>query len=203
MPLTLDELDAIPYRDEHGRIVPADSWERPEQLDAIQYLKPHHRVLEVGGCYGVTSCVINHLLEDPTKHLVVEPRDCVIPAIQVNRDSHKAQFQTFHGAISRTPLRVKDASCFPCSEADATVKTKTLEEIEASTGIDFNALVIDCEGCIPQLLQENPALLTKLEIVLMEEDRPDIADYKLVYKLMEENNFERVKYGFHSVWVKR
>lgn len=98
---------------------------------------------------------------------------------------------------------MKDASCFPCSEADATVKTKTLEEIEASTGIDFNALVIDCEGCIPQLLQENPALLTKLEIVLMEEDRPDIADYKLVYKLMEENNFERVKYGFHSVWVKR
>lgn len=202
MPLTLKELDAIPYVDEAGRPVLGQSWERAEQLDAVKYIKPHHNVLEVGGCYGVTSCVINHLLQDPTKHLVIEPRHKMIQVIQENRKTHAAYFQVFHGAISRVPLKVVDASCFPCEARDANVPTKTIEQLQEQYGIAFNALVIDCEGCVPQVLHENPALVEQLELILMEEDRPDIADYKSVYALLGAKGFEKVKHGFHSVWMR-
>ena len=203
MELSLSDLDAIPYVDEAGRQVLGPKWERAEQLDAVHFLQPHHRILEVGGCYGVTSCVINHLLADPSKHLVIEPREKMIQVMHKNRESHKARFHTFHGAISRTPLKIVDASCFSCSEVESNVKTKSVEELEAQYDIDFNALVIDCEGCILHLFRENSALLSKLEIILMEEDRGDICNYKEVYEILDTFNFLRVKQGFHSVWKKQ
>ena len=47
--------------------------EIPEQLMACQFLREDDCVLELGGSLGRNSCVINTILNDKTKHVVIEP----------------------------------------------------------------------------------------------------------------------------------
>lgn len=50
----------------------ADSYELPGRVLAKRYLSPMATVLELGGCIGVVSCVINRVLQQPRRHVVVE-----------------------------------------------------------------------------------------------------------------------------------
>ena len=82
--LTLNELDAIPYVDEHGKEIDIKC-EREEQYVAHDFIEPNSTVLELGGRYGMVSAVINHKLEKPRHHVVVEPDTTVLSALKQNK----------------------------------------------------------------------------------------------------------------------
>ena len=66
--------------------------ERDEQTLVRRHIRPDHCVLELGSRYGTVSCMINSLLDDPTRHVAVDPATEVLPALMRNRESMAVNF---------------------------------------------------------------------------------------------------------------
>lgn len=181
-------MDAVPYLDEDGHEVNHRHVERNEQLIAWQYVAADDRVLELGGRYGTVACLANNRLDDPTRHVVIEPDARVIPALLLNRASHT-------GYDTRTVPA--------CCGQDA-VPRMSLDDVVALQGFGFTALIADCEGCFERFLRENDgAHLDTLRMVSYEKDVPCACDYGWVGGELVRRGFECVRDGFHTVWTKR
>ena len=61
-------------------------------------------VLEMDARYGTVSCVISKVLNDPTKHVAVEPDSTVIEALTENKKNNNGQFFIYNGVISKYGL---------------------------------------------------------------------------------------------------
>ena len=66
-------IDRIPYVDEHNTVIDHRTHERNEQELALRFIPRDATVLELGARYGTVSCVINSILNDPTRHVAVDP----------------------------------------------------------------------------------------------------------------------------------
>jgi FkbM family methyltransferase len=150
----------------------ADTYELPERELVLKHLPPDSRVLELGGCIGVLSCVINGLLRDRAAHVVVEANPSLIPFLKRNRDVNGAEFSIEQCIVSRDPeaalaldvnmdssKRSKDGLIAP---------TRTFEYIETYYRQSFDALVIDIEGAESDFIRENKAKLQEIELVVIE-----------------------------------
>lgn len=206
--LTLNELDAIPYLDEHGNIIDVKC-EREEQYVAHDFIEPNSTVLELGGRYGMVSAVINHKLEKPTKHVVVEPDTTVLPSLKQNKQSHQCHFRIVHGIVSKKPQflsqngyatqttskRVSDAS---------PVQVFSIEDIQKKYKLRFDTLVADCEGCLGTFIEENKSFVThQLKYIMFEADMPNVCDYSKIRRLLHQAGFRLVVKGFVSFWRKQ
>ena len=60
-------------------------FEKEEQMLIRTYIPSDATVLEMGARYGTVSCVISQVLNDPTKHVAVEPDSTVIEALTENK----------------------------------------------------------------------------------------------------------------------
>ncbi|MCA9137824.1 MAG: hypothetical protein KDB00_13725 [Planctomycetales bacterium] len=205
--VSLAQLDAIPYESEKGeRLNPVD-WERTEQIDARHYVRPDHQVLELGGCYGVVSCVINQILNNPECHVVVEPEQAVIPALRRNRDAHQAHFQIFNGIVARQPTIIKGEglSRWTESSAQGNIPNLTFNQIEQRFGTKFTCLVADCEGGLERFIRDFPEFADNIDTILFERDREyddsgTQCDYGYVEKFLLSKSFHQIKRGSHPVW---
>src|SRR6056300_408093 len=75
-------------------------YEKEEQFLVRTYLPRDAQVLELGARYGTVSCVISEVLQDPTKHVAVEPDPSVIEALLHNREENGGKFHIFNGIVS-------------------------------------------------------------------------------------------------------
>lgn len=204
--LTLQELRSIPYTTENLYFwLNPHVWESEEQEDGFTYIQSHHRVLELGGCYGLASCAINQRLTDQTHHVVVEPEESVQPALIRNRDTHNSYFKVFQGIIAKQSARIEGESFNRRTVAapDGTIVHKTVEELEAEVGFQFNCLVADCEGALEQFVRDFPELFDRLEQFMFERDRQDVCDYEFIETFLRKKGFHCIKEGFHSVWTRQ
>jgi hypothetical protein len=207
--LTLAELDAIPYLTETGYPLNPEAWERIEQLDALRFIRDDHRVLELGGCYGLVSCVINHRLKHPSQHVVVEPAVPVIEALQRNRETHLASFHIYNGVVARRSAVIKGDGLGRWTESadEGPVPHLTIEAIETCYGVDFNCLVADCEGALEIFVKDFPAFFDKVDTFLYERDREwdgstVLCDYPQIESFLRQKKFRQLKAGSHCVWAK-
>lgn len=205
---TLEELDQIPYYTEKGVQIPSKNVEREEQVDATLYIPAHAGVLELGGRYGLAAAAINHQLDNPTHHVVVEPDSSVQDALQRNRDSHNCFYSIVPGVISRKPMYFNSYgfSSF-CSEVpnDSPVKTMTLEEVKELYGMfQFTHLVADCEGGLLDFFKENTEFVGSLEGIYFEKDTKGgmKMDYDSFIVFLKEKGFTNKKTGFREYWEK-
>ena len=164
-------------------------------------------VLETGARYGTTSCFIAALLGNSGHLVSVEPDSSVWSALEENRQTHNCQFWIVHGVIAESAdtgnsTTVSDSGgvpyrhtnqgyasrTFPSPSAsssssgsyDPSVSRRawTLPEISTITGLHFDTLVIDCEGCIQFLFPlslSSAALARRLEhvrMMIIEADMP-------------------------------
>ena len=207
--LSLDELDAIEYKNERGYIIQSKYIEREEQLDAQEYIPAHATVLELGGRYGLAAAVINHQLENPLAHVVVEPDPTVQEALQKNRDSHLCHYSIFYGVVSRKPMYFTQQgfSSF-CSSAptETPVQTLSLEKLMERYGIQrFTHLVADCEGGLIDFFEENKEFLKTLEGIYFEKDNKFNVevDYTPFLHYISECGFVQKKSGFREYWERK
>ena len=103
-----NRIDGIPYYNEDGNTIDHRMLERDDQMIAWSYVLPSDRVLELGGRYGTVSCLVNNRLDDPTKHVMIEPDDKVIAALLRNRDSHNSFFSVYQNVISSQDMMLTD-----------------------------------------------------------------------------------------------
>ena len=69
------------------------------------------------------------------------------------------------------------------------VKTITWEELRYKYRIDFDTLILDCEGAFYYILQDMPEILQNINMILMENDYHDIAHKEYVDHVLTQNHF--------------
>lgn len=179
--------------DEHGQYIPYERIEVQEQHDANYYIRPDDKVLEIGARYGGVSITINKILKNKRNHVAVEPDSTVWEALEKNRDRHWCEFQICKGAISERPLKINDGGYegfgnYTSQENDGNIELFKISDFN----IDFNVLVVDCEGAFENFYNENKDFFKGLRLILYEKDRPEVCDYDKLEKEFIDMGFKKV-----------
>tara|TARA_Y100000996_G_C22536779_1_gene648559 strand:- start:212 stop:919 length:708 start_codon:yes stop_codon:yes gene_type:complete len=181
------ELSKYPQNDIKHRF----NIERPEQELIAKYLPKDCCVLEMGGESGTTSLIINKILKDPTKHVLVEPSRGSIPKLQYVKNLYNTKFHIVHGFVGKNKeSHIKLwPECQYCTMVD-------LIDLEKLVNQKFDVLVIDCEGAFYNILHDMPHILNDIKLIIIEMDGPD-TDVPFVRNKIRENNFELIHSQAH------
>jgi hypothetical protein len=153
-----------------------------------KYLLPSDSVLELGGRFGTTSCQIAAKQDNSGRLVVVEPDQLVWNLLAQNRIEHSCNFWIFHGVISNAPVIIESANyatraVTPGSDEIGKKHAGFMhfDTIQERTGVHFNALLIDCEGCINAIFRNKQgdasmktitSYLSNVEVIILEADMP-------------------------------
>jgi FkbM family methyltransferase len=200
--MKFEELDKIPYINEHGIVIYHTIVEREEQLHVLQYVPADATVLELGARYGTVSCVVSSVLNEPTHHVAVEPDVTVRTSLQHNRQTHDGKFAIYDGVVSRFPVYImRDGYCTRvCTSGKASCQAKNMsyDDLEKTYNMKFDCIVADMEGAFLTFLQENQSKLAGINSVLFESD--GACDYNEVKRILKDSGLTEILSGFHSVW---
>jgi len=177
--------------------------EFPEQKMATRYLKGNEKVLEIGGNVGRNSLIIAHLLGyNATNFVTLESDSHIASQLRENRDANNMQFHIENSALSKRKLIQKGWETFVSDEVmDGyhTVPTITWDELKAKYNIEFDTLVLDCEGAFYYILQDMPEILDNINLIIMENDYKDFSHKLYLDDMLRKNNF-RIDYSESGGW---
>jgi len=189
--------------------------EVPEQKMAITYLTGNEKVLELGGNIGRNSLVIASILHD-SRNLVTLESDLIIAEQLIeNKELNNLNFIIEGSALSKRKLIQKDWNTEisdVLKEDYKWVNTITFDELKNKYNIDFDTLVLDCEGAFYYILIDMPEILNNINLIIMENDYHDVSYKQYIDLTLLNNNFYRdyVEVGgwgccnnnFFEVWKK-
>jgi glycosyl transferase family 25 len=196
------------FYDESLNIIDTSTYETTEQWIADTFISREAVVLELGGRYGVVSVHINKKLNNTKNHCVVEPDRAVFKQMFCNILQNKCKPHVFNGVISKTPLFFKQNGTASIAREDKCscdayiVPNKSLDQLISETGLKFDTLVADCEGCLEKFIDENIKYLDTFKMITFEEDCHDYCDYEKIKRILGEHKFICIRPGGHSVWTR-
>ena len=185
--------------------------ELPEQLIALKYLTGNEKVLEIGGNIGRNSLLIGYILnQNNNNNLVSLESDAdVAKKLVENRDLNKLDFKIEASALSNKKMiqKIGDADLGGSTivsdivpEGYMSVNTITFNQLLLKYGINFDTLILDCEGAFYYILMDMPEILNNIKLILVENDYLDIKHKKYVDKVLKSNNFVRVHNEACDCW---
>lgn len=195
--------DELNFVDELGNSIDVLDYERPEQVLNVKFIPSEAKVLEIGGRYGVASCFINKCLNEDNKknHVVVEPDTTVLNALKRNRKTNGCEFEIFNGTVSEEAL-----SLIPCGSAtrsqpdnSSLIEYMTYQEIQKEYKIEFDTLVVDCEGFFETFLDAFHVDMNSIKYIFLEYDFPNLSNYDRVENILTDLGF-RIEYQQFSHW---
>jgi FkbM family methyltransferase len=149
--------------------------------------------------------------------VVMECDNEIAKQLTENRDLNRMNFNIENTALSKRKLVQKGWETMICEDNVLPigynwVNTITLDELRAKYNIEFDTLVLDCEGAFYYILMDMPEILDNIKLIIMENDYQNIDHKKYIDKILTENNFS-VDYAesggwgacynnFFEVWVK-
>jgi FkbM family methyltransferase len=132
-----------------------------------------------------------------------------------NRELNNFNFHIESSALSNRKLIQKGWDTKPSEtleEGFTLVKTITLAELKNKYNIEFDTLVLDCEGAFYYILMDMPELLNNINLIIMENDYWEIDKKNYIDDILKQNNFyvDYVESGgwgpcysnFFEVWKK-
>lgn len=167
--------------------------EYPEQKMVLQYLTGHEKVLEIGANIGRNSLIIASILENKQNFLTLECDTDIAKQLQENRDLNSFDFHIEKSALSKRKLIQKDWDTMPSDvllDGYKWVDIITLDELRIKYPIQFDTLVLDCEGAFYYILQDMPAIMDNIQLIIMENDYYEISKKQYVDEML-------TKYGFY------
>tara|TARA_B110000259_G_scaffold184524_1_gene231757 strand:+ start:1616 stop:2194 length:579 start_codon:yes stop_codon:yes gene_type:complete len=145
----------------------------------VKHLKHDDCVLEFGGSIGRNSCVINTILSDKTKHVVVEPSTRELNTLLKNRERNKLGFLVENSAISDVQLYSKVWNTYDTPvNGSVPVKCITYDVFKKKYNLPFNVIVIDSEGSFVNTMKTSPDILDNIRMIIMEHDFITEDDYE-------------------------
>jgi len=202
------------FIDENGDVM-KDYVEKREMNIAQKFIDPESTVLELGARYGTVSVITNKKLRDPTKHVVVEPDSAVWEALESNRDFHDCQFGVVKGVLSKKPSFLKRTrnkyANFISSRSDGEkVRNFDFDQLQRDYGLLFDTLIIDCEGCMEQLMKDFPNILDNINFITFEQDYDCASkpagspkcNYDWIKAELRRRDFKQHSDAHHQVWHK-
>jgi FkbM family methyltransferase len=150
-------------------------YESAERKLIRRFLRPDDRVIELGGCIGILSCLVNSRLTSPVNHLVVEANPELIPILSRHRAINGAGFRIEECAVSSEPevdlavhrLMTHSSVFAQCDARLIKVRGRSLADLHYSHG-PFNTLLIDVEGSELEVLRDSRHLLRDYRLVIIE-----------------------------------
>ena len=191
--------------------------EYPEQLLSVMFVNPNDYVLELGGNIGRNSCVIGKILKDSNNLLVIESDPLSVSKLEENKNINSLSFKIEGSAISKIPLIQNEWNTKPqindvVPEDWKIVNTITWNELKLKYNMNFNVLVVDCEGALYYMLKDEPEFLNGFETIIIENDFTDIKHKEFVDEEFKRYNFKSIfkisgGFGpcynyFYEVWKK-
>jgi len=185
--------------------------ENPEHALVRRWLPANATVMEFGARFGTTTCEIAKKLENSGRLVTVEPDDKVWTALEANVKTHQCHAHVLRGAVSSKPLFMLGSGYGGRSSLDTKndmashankEPTFTFDEVEQASGLKFDTLLIDCEGCAQDMMDQiGPKIESQIKLVLLEADMPaniggdcthHCMDYEKFFSFLQKNNFEKV-----------
>jgi FkbM family methyltransferase len=166
--------------------------ELPEQKMSVRYLKGNEKVLEIGGNIGRNSLVIASILQDSTNLVTLECDINVANQLIENRDLNNFNFYVEKSALSNRSLIQKGWETIPSDtliDGFTWVDTITFNNLKMKYNIEFDTLVLDCEGAFYYILMDMPEILNNIKLIIMENDYWDISKKEYVDEILIKNNF--------------
>jgi FkbM family methyltransferase len=152
-----------------------NDYERDERELIRRWVRPEDRVLELGACLGIVSCVTNKLLADKSRHVVVEANPFCIPTLYRNKELNQSGFLIEHCAVGNEPevtfylhpVYIVGGSSQRASNRPVRLPSKSLRQLERERG-PFTALIIDVEGSEREIFADSKELLQQYRLVIVE-----------------------------------
>jgi len=196
--------------------------ELPEQIMAATYLKGREKVLEIGANIGRNSLVIAHILKScgNNNFVTLESDTDISKLLEHNRNINNFNFAIENSALSKRNLIQSGWNTIVGDEVldgYKKVNTITLNELRHKYKIDFDTLVLDCEGAFYYILMDMPEILDGINLIIMENDYTDVERKQYVDSVLSSNGFS-VDYtrsagwatfiktcyeNFYEVWVRK
>lgn len=184
----MDELEFI-----HSQLIFTGNikTEIPEQIMTVKHLKHDDCVLEFGGSIGRNSCVINTILSDKTKHVVVEPSTLELNILLKNRESNQLGFIVENSAISNVQLYSKHWYTYETPVSGSVpVKCLTYNVFKKKYNLPFNVIVIDSEGSFVNMMKTSPDILDNIRMIIIEHDFNTEDDYEYFKKTLLSKGYK-------------
>ena len=166
--------------------------ELPEQKMVVRYLTGNEKVLEIGGNIGRNSLIIASILQDDTNLITLECDANIANQLTENRDLNHFNFHIENTALSNRKLIQKGWDTMPSDtllDGYSWVDTITLDGLKNKYNIEFDTLVLDCEGAFYYILMDMPELLNNINLIIMENDYWDISQKQYVDEILKKNHF--------------
>jgi len=190
--------------------------ELPEQGMVVRSLKGNEKVLEIGGNIGRNTLVIAHILgENNNNFVTLECNEDIAKQLTENKLLNNFIFNIEQSALSNRKLIQQNWYTKPSETLENEynwVNTITFNELKTKYNIEFDTLVLDCEGAFYYILMDMPEILNNINLIIMENDYNDISHKIYIDDILIKNNFYRdyVESGgwepcyinFYEVWKK-
>lgn len=152
-----------------------DLYEWAERKLVNKYVRQDDRVIEIGACIGVVSCVTNKKLKEaPDRHVVIEPNPALISYIEKNREINGCGFSVEQCLITDeadpifyTSSHISKGSAYELSDHRVKVKPYRIADLNRKYG-NFNVLIMDIQGGEADLLELERDALADLRLVIAE-----------------------------------
>jgi|DEB0MinimDraft_6_1074348.scaffolds.fasta_scaffold43152_1 hypothetical protein len=173
---------------EHGKPINLKI-EIVEQELVQKYIKPEDRVLELGARYGSVSIRTNKIVNDKSSHYVVEPDSAIWECLENNMKINDCNFNIIKGVIAKDKYSVCQKNYSTYTYKDENSKTQSYDLPD----VDFNVLIVDCEGFFQTFYEENKSLFPKLETIIFEGDEPQRCDYDYLLSEFDKLGFKVIE----------
>tara|TARA_A100001037_G_scaffold279240_1_gene280900 strand:- start:119 stop:790 length:672 start_codon:yes stop_codon:yes gene_type:complete len=129
-------------------------WEKDE-AESAKYIDPNSSVLELGGCLGIVSLLVNKKLNNPNKHIVLEPNPRLIPFMETIKADNDGQYEIVNAFLS-TSEETRDFSLHPNHIMGGQLGKRagfetiqcsgvTMSALEEKYNTTFNTIIMDIE----------------------------------------------------------
>lgn len=191
--------------------------ELPEQEMVVRFLSGHEKVLEIGGNIGRNSLIIGSILGTNANNFVTLECDTNSAGIlRQNRDLNNMKFHIEESALSNRRLIQKGWDTIASEKllpGYHNVNIISWNDLKNKYNIEFDTLVLDCEGAFYYILMDMPEILNNISLIIMENDYWDITHKKYIDNVLTQNNFfvdfvqsggwGPCKHNFFEVWQRR
>jgi len=178
--------------------------ELPEQKMVVSYIKGDEKVLEIGGNIGRNSLVIGSILaKKGNNHFVtLESNTIISEQLRENRNNNGLQFFIENSALSQRKLIQRGWNTIVSDEflqGYDPVQIISWQNLKDKYEIEFDTLVLDCEGAFYYILMDMPEILDNIKLIIMENDYWDLSHKEAIDQVLFEKGF-KVDYSEAGGW---
>jgi len=212
--IKLDITEAIKYNSEDFKKIiltrlENNEWEK-EESKIVNYLRDDSIVLELGGCIGYLSCLMNKVINN--EHFVLEANPKLISTLKKNKKINGCDFKIINSVliedenIKTVKFNIDNRSILGSSIEvlpkgrlleEVILPTITIDQIERNNNINFNVLVCDIEGSEYDLFDKlnRSGKINQFYLISVECHLVKGKDYRRILNILEINNFnvEQIK----------